>query len=172
MHLSGTQCQQRQMESSLMERSAMQAVDNWSNFEAYRLQRPVGLIRTDLHRSPFRESLGEVSRVLWPSAPLLQENSWLLSGAAPSQAQSLHSDAVLVTITWTGKSTCESLSCLSQVMDAVVCDPPYGVRAGGRKSQSNPECKIRDRTTHITSTAPYFLGQQHLLSRCCAGSCA
>ena len=51
-------------------------------------------------------------------------------------------------------------------MDAVVCDPPYGVRAGGRKSQSNPECKIRDRTTHITSTAPYFLGQQHLLPQC------
>lgn len=85
------------MESSLMERSAMQAVDNWSNFEAYKLQRPVGLIRTDLHRSPFRESLEEVSRVLWPFAALLQETSLLLSCAAQSPAQSLHSDAVLMT---------------------------------------------------------------------------
>lgn len=57
------------MVSSLMERLAMQAVDNWSNFEAYKLQRPVGLIRTDLHRSPFRDSLEEVSRVSWPFTP-------------------------------------------------------------------------------------------------------
>ena len=78
-----------------MERLAMQAVDNWSNFEAYKLQRPVGLIRTDLHRSPFRDSLEEVSRVSWPFRPLLQEIPWLLSCAAPSPAKSLHPDAVL-----------------------------------------------------------------------------
>ena len=46
----------------------------------------------------------------------------------------------------------------SQVVDAVVCDPPYGVRAGGRKSQSIPDRRIKDRTTHISATAPYFLG--------------
>ena len=40
----------------------------------------------------------------------------------------------------------------------MVCDPPYGVRAGGRKSQSVPDRRIRDRTTHISATAPYFLG--------------
>ena len=39
----------------------LQAVDNWSNFETYKLRRPVGLIRADAHRSPFRESLAEVS---------------------------------------------------------------------------------------------------------------
>ena len=37
-----------------------QAVDNWSNFEVYKLQRPVGLIRADVHRSPFRGNLEEV----------------------------------------------------------------------------------------------------------------
>ena len=37
-----------------------QAVDNWSNFEVYKLQRPVGLIRADVHRSPFRSNLEEV----------------------------------------------------------------------------------------------------------------
>ena len=56
------------------------------------------------------------------------------------------------------------LICLAaQVLDAVVCDPPYGVRAGGRKSQSIPERKIRDREKHISATAPYFLGQQGVL---------
>ena len=39
---------------------APQAVDNWSNFKTYKLRRPVGLIRADAHRSPFRESLAEV----------------------------------------------------------------------------------------------------------------
>lgn len=38
----------------------LQAVDNWSNFEAYGLRRPVGLIRSDLHKSPFRDHLEEV----------------------------------------------------------------------------------------------------------------
>ncbi len=50
-----------------------------------------------------------------------------------------------------------------QILDAVVCDPPYGVRAGGRKSQSKPDLQVRDRTTHITSTAPYGMGA---LSHC------
>ncbi len=64
----------------------------------------------------------------------------------------------------------------SQVVDAVVCDPPYGVRAGGRKSQSIPDRRIKDRTTHISATAPYFLGAHHPhpchgLSCCrCAGA--
>ncbi|CAL8463394.1 g2928 [Coccomyxa elongata] len=48
---------------------------------------------------------------------------------------------------------------LHEILDAVVCDPPYGVRAGGRKSQSKPDLQVRDRTTHITSTAPYSMGE-------------
>lgn len=39
----------------------MQGIDNWSNFESYKLRRPVGLLRADVHKSPFRESLAEVS---------------------------------------------------------------------------------------------------------------
>lgn len=44
-----------------------------------------------------------------------------------------------------------------QVFDAIVGDPPYGVRAGGRKSKCKPDVMIRDRTTYIPSTAPYPL---------------
>jgi tRNA (guanine10-N2)-methyltransferase len=36
-------------------------------------------------------------------------------------------------------------------------DPPYGVRAGGRKSCARPGAMIRDRATHIPPTAPYGL---------------
>lgn len=55
---------------------------------------------------------------------------------------------------------------LREVFDAIICDPPYGVRAGGRKSGGRkllkgiigpytvPEDK---RTDHIPSTAPYSL---------------
>eukprot|EP01018_Ginkgo_biloba_P019233 Gb_06194 [translate_table: standard] len=55
---------------------------------------------------------------------------------------------------------------LEEVFDAIICDPPYGVRAGGRKSGGRkllkgvvgpyviPADKRRD---HIPSTAPYSL---------------
>ncbi len=46
----------------------------------------------------------------------------------------------------------------AQVLDAVVTDPPYGVRAGGRKAKSRPETRIEDRSTHITATEPYTFG--------------
>ena len=38
----------------------LQVLDNWSNFSAYGLPPPVGLVRADLHRHPFRASLEEV----------------------------------------------------------------------------------------------------------------
>ncbi|KAF3675005.1 hypothetical protein FXO37_06107 [Capsicum annuum] len=53
-----------------------------------------------------------------------------------------------------------------QVFDAIVCDPPYGVRAGGRNSGGRKLLKgvigpytVPDdkRTGHIPSTAPYSL---------------
>lgn len=53
-----------------------------------------------------------------------------------------------------------------QVFDAIICDPPYGVRAGGRKSGGRKLLKgavdpytVPDdkRTNHIPSTAPYSL---------------
>ena len=37
-----------------------QVLDNWSNFTAYGLQPPIGLVRADLHRHPFRAGLEEV----------------------------------------------------------------------------------------------------------------
>uniref|UniRef100_A0A2P2KHB2 Uncharacterized protein MANES_14G165200 n=1 Tax=Rhizophora mucronata TaxID=61149 RepID=A0A2P2KHB2_RHIMU len=55
---------------------------------------------------------------------------------------------------------------LTEVFDAIVCDPPYGVRAGGRKSGGRKLLKgavapysVPDdkRTDHIPSTAPYSL---------------
>lgn len=45
----------------------------------------------------------------------------------------------------------------NQVFDAILGDPPYGVRAGGRKSKSKPDALIRNRETYIPSTAPYSL---------------
>lgn len=55
---------------------------------------------------------------------------------------------------------------LKEVFDAIICDPPYGVRAGGRKSGGRKLLKgiidpytVPDdkRTDHIPSTAPYCL---------------
>ncbi|XP_015089057.1 tRNA (guanine(10)-N2)-methyltransferase homolog [Solanum pennellii] len=55
---------------------------------------------------------------------------------------------------------------LNEVFDAIICDPPYGVRAGGRKSGGRKLLKgvigpytVPDdkRTGHIPSTAPYSL---------------
>ncbi|KAL8209527.1 hypothetical protein R6Q57_006259 [Mikania cordata] len=59
---------------------------------------------------------------------------------------------------------------LKEMFDAIICDPPYGVRAGGRKSGGRkllkgvvcpytvPEDK---RTGHIPSTAAYSLADQN-----------
>lgn len=55
---------------------------------------------------------------------------------------------------------------LKEMFDAIICDPPYGVRAGGRKSGGRKLLKgvvdpytVPDdkRTNHIPSTAPYSL---------------
>lgn len=55
-----------------------------------------------------------------------------------------------------------------QMFDAIICDPPYGVRAGGRKSGGRKIIKgvkgpytVPDekRDNHIPSTAPYCLAE-------------
>ncbi|KAK9812920.1 hypothetical protein WJX72_005797 [[Myrmecia] bisecta] len=79
-------------------------VDVWANFRDYRLQPPVGLIRADAHRPPWRDDLQEV-------------------------------------------------------LDAVICDPPYGVRAGGRKSVKDDSVVVDDRSKHIVTTDPYPMGE-------------
>lgn len=57
---------------------------------------------------------------------------------------------------------------LCKVFDAIICDPPYGVRAGGRKSGGRKLLKgvigpytVPDekRFDHIPSTAPYSLAE-------------
>lgn len=47
---------------------------------------------------------------------------------------------------------------LEEVLDAIVCDPPYGVRAGGRKTAPR-DYTPRNRETHIAATDPYLLGE-------------
>ena len=47
---------------------------------------------------------------------------------------------------------------LLKVVDAIVCDPPYGVRAGGRKSVPK-DVAVTDRETHVPSTDCYALGE-------------
>lgn len=80
------------------------AVNVWTNFKDYNLASPVGLVRADIDRNPFRAGL-------------------------------------------------------TDMFDVILADPPYGVRAGGRKSKSDPNSKITDRDTHIPSTAPYPLAE-------------
>ena len=48
---------------------------------------------------------------------------------------------------------------LEEVYDAVITDPPYGVRAGGRKSVSKPHIVIGDVDSHYPQTDPYPLGE-------------
>jgi tRNA (guanine10-N2)-methyltransferase len=57
---------------------------------------------------------------------------------------------------------------LDQIFDAIICDPPYGVRACGRKSGGRKLLKgVKDpytvpeekRDNHIPSTAPYSLAE-------------
>ncbi|XP_076960412.1 uncharacterized protein LOC143636794 [Bidens hawaiensis] len=57
---------------------------------------------------------------------------------------------------------------LKEVLDAIICDPPYGVRAGGRKSWGRKLLKgavgpytvpEEKRTGHIPSTAAYSLAE-------------
>lgn len=47
---------------------------------------------------------------------------------------------------------------LEEVLDAIVCDPPYGVRAGGRKSVAKDRL-ITKPESYIPSTDPYTLAE-------------
>lgn len=40
------------------------------------------------------------------------------------------------------------------MFDAIICDPPYGVRAGGKKSVAKPHM-VTNAETHIPSTDAY-----------------
>lgn len=53
---------------------------------------------------------------------------------------------------------------MPQVLDAVVTDPPYGVRAGGRKGRARPDARVPDRSVHHAALEPYTFGVQNPLS--------
>ncbi|KAK9831589.1 hypothetical protein WJX74_001554 [Apatococcus lobatus] len=48
---------------------------------------------------------------------------------------------------------------LHNIFGAIVCDPPYGVRAGGTKLEAKPRTNHLDPVDHIPSTAPYALSE-------------
>ncbi|KAI3434388.1 hypothetical protein D9Q98_002466 [Chlorella vulgaris] len=57
---------------------------------------------------------------------------------------------------------------LRGVLDAIVCDPPYGVRAGGKKSVGR-EREIKPHGDYVPSTAPYTVAEcMHDLLDCAA----
>ena len=66
---------------------AGQRVNIWTNFRDYGLPAPLGLLRADLHRHPFRRAAGTAGGA---------------AGAAAAPA-------------------------VEGILDAIVCDPPYGV---------------------------------------------
>ena len=53
-----------------------------------------------------------------------------------------------------------SVHVMLQVLDAVVTDPPYGVRAGGRKGRARPDAHVPDRLVHHAALEPYTFGAQ------------
>lgn len=79
-------------------------VNVWTNFDDYGLMPPVGLLRADLARNPFRDGM-------------------------------------------------------ESIFHAILADPPYGVRAGGRKSKCEPDMLINSRDDHIAGTSPYPLAE-------------
>ena len=49
----------------------------------------------------------------------------------------------------------------SEFIDAIVCDPPYGIRAGARKTGSCKPLKheIVNREDHVPGTMPYAISE-------------
>ena len=62
-----------------------------------------------------------------------------------------------------GQPSCQQCSssthALQEVLDAVICDPPYGVRAGGRKVAPRPEIRVPEGRAHFPVTEPYLMGE-------------
>ncbi len=53
----------------------------------------------------------------------------------------------------------EPMYALQGIVNAVISDPPYGVRAGGRKVKAQENVTIRPGKPHFPSTEPYTLGE-------------
>ena len=116
-------------------------VDVWTNFEDYGLPPPVGLVRMDLHKHSFRRDPADEATTGEHTSSAAGDVGGSSSGLArgPSVAR------------------------LEGSLQAVVGDPPYGVRAGGRKSGGRkrlPDGTVapipeEHRSDHIPSTVPY-----------------
>ena len=48
---------------------------------------------------------------------------------------------------------------VQNIFGAIVCDPPYGVRAGGTKMEPKPRESQLNPVDHIPSTTPYPLSE-------------
>lgn len=66
-----------------------EAVNVWTNFQRYGLQSPVGLLRADAHRPPFRDDLSEIFDAVVGDPPygvscmllpVMSSTRWLVSG--------------------------------------------------------------------------------------------
>ena len=124
---------------------AGQRVNIWTNFEDYKLPPPVGLLRCDLHTWPFRcwwcPGLA-CSLFALPHCPALCLRVACVPATAKKQG-TMHCTAVHCIVTYLCISlpgsppppaVCLPCCCrpdLEEVLDALICDPPYGVREGG-----------------------------------------
>lgn len=121
--------------------------DNFSNFSQYGLQWPAGLLRMDASRPPWRRGLREVRRAA--------QGCRRAGGASPQGGSGARFTTHTHRTPQPGRITTPSAPC--KVFDAIIGDPPYGVRAGGRKSHAKQLPARGDRDTHLPSTAPYGL---------------
>ena len=71
---------------------------------------------------------------------------------------------LVFTLVWTVVRSLLEISMMKMcnvqnVFGAIVCDPPYGVRAGGTKLDYKPRTNGLDPVEHIPSTSPYPLSE-------------
>ena len=141
-------------------------LDVFSNFGQYGLTpRLSGLLRMDMHLNALRPGLEEVSRGKTENSfsPALRYLNVSLMGSDVASVCGLFSLIGMCVGTHVHVELVESIPnqayvASKQIFHSIIGDPPYGVRAGGRKSVAK-SVEIRDRDTHIVSTAPYMLGE-------------
>ena len=94
---------------------------NWTNFTTYNMQHPLALIRCDNHAPPFRK--GEPDILIF----IYNTSMYTLVGNCRTSCYNWPScyRALILSL---------YLSDLHCIFNAIICDPPYGIRAGGRKS--------------------------------------
>ncbi|KAG5581010.1 hypothetical protein H5410_051637 [Solanum commersonii] len=147
----------------------------WSNFKQYGLPMPIGLLRADNNLPPWRSGLKEklvnclltVYNVFRVDGSEFKSSFNFIRVICPDIAVLFMEISQIHRSLQITRAAIEVLcSKRAKVFDAIICDPPYGVRAGGRKSGGRKLLKgvigpytVPDdkRTGHIPSTAPYSL---------------